>query len=324
MRPEDIAVVGVWIAYAVAVAALTPRYFAVAAGSAHDYLEFGAHSLRYILIDDSPAIGWYVAVAGWWLLTPARRTDAIGALAAAAGAGFLAAVVLQHKGWSYHFYPVNALAFLLAAATSASAWPTLTGDLPTRLGRRVAAGIFSALVVAFAIVVRLGGRGQGSRAAGSAAGTAGGAARRGRATARRALDHGAVLADPGRVSADPRHGVGVASRLLDPVGAAGLLPELCRREPARGLSYAGGDEPRRAGGVRPGRARPRVPAARSPRDRVAVVERAANPVPGRVRFPRLLRAGRAVRPAASAYTPVDDVGGIRLLRDGGAAPAEAR
>jgi hypothetical protein len=153
LLPEDIAVLAVWAGYLLAVVVFTPDYFRLAAGSARDYLGFGSHSLRYILLDDSPAIGWYVAVAGWWLLTPDRRNDSVGMTTAAAGAGFLAAVAAQHKGWSYHFYPVNACAFLLAVSTSARAWSLLTGRRVGRLVSRALAGVFVTLVACFAAVV---------------------------------------------------------------------------------------------------------------------------------------------------------------------------
>jgi hypothetical protein len=153
LLPEDVAVLAVWVGYVLAVVVFTPGYFELAAGSARAYLGFGSHSLRYILFDDSPAIGWYVAVVGWWLLTPDHRNDSVGMATAAAGAGFLAAVAAQHKGWSYHFYPVNACAFLLAVSTSVRAWPLLTGRLGARLVSRALAGVFVTLVGCFALVV---------------------------------------------------------------------------------------------------------------------------------------------------------------------------
>jgi len=152
-RPEDVAVLLVWAGYVTAVLCFTPDYFRLVAGSGRDYLAFGSHPLGYILLQDSPAIGWYFAIAAWWVLTRERRADRVGMLTAAAGAGFLAAVVAQHKGWSYHFYPVNACAFLLAVSTSVRTWPVLTNARAARLLTRALAGIFVALVACFVAVV---------------------------------------------------------------------------------------------------------------------------------------------------------------------------
>ena len=252
------------------------------------------------------------------------RHDTIGALAAAAGAGFLAAVVLQHKGWSYHFYPVNAFAFLLAVATSAGTWPALTGAVPVRLPRRAAGGIFSALAVAFAAVVLwvAAGKVRGPLAPRPAQQVA----LRDAVERQRGVRSIMVLSSQIRDGFPLILDTGLASH---PGYSTLWVPLVYYR------SYAG--ESQRVGF--------RTPAEMSPGEREAfdrVVHDLVSQRPDllviespslnerRTRYPGgfdfLAYYGQDERfaQAASAYTPVDDVGGIRLLRDGGAAPAEAR
>jgi hypothetical protein len=121
LMPEDVAVVGVGIAYPLLVLALTPAYFPLVAGAARDYLGYGSKPLGYVLVDDSPALWFYLALVVWLLFDQgARRTPRSGVLAAM-GLGAVVAVAAQHKGWSYHYLPLTAFAFLLAGSTLASA-----------------------------------------------------------------------------------------------------------------------------------------------------------------------------------------------------------
>jgi hypothetical protein len=163
--PEDLAIMSVFVYYGVAIVVLTPNFLPMAQGSALDYLAFGSHSLDYILLDDSPAIWYYVALSAWLLLGRAPRADVLGGSLAAAGAGFLVAVALQHKGWSYHFYPVNGCAFLLALRTLTLGPPVNeSGPVLVRLIRGVAVGIY-AIIVALFVIVQL--RGAAERAWGA-------------------------------------------------------------------------------------------------------------------------------------------------------------
>jgi hypothetical protein len=151
--PEDLAILSVFIYYGLAIVILTPNYLPMAQGSLRDYLAFGSHPLSYILLDDSPAIWYYIALGAWLLIGRALRTDALGGALAAAGAGFLIAVALQHKGWSYHFYPVNGCAFLLALRTLTLARAADESAPPlVRLVRGAAVGIYAVIVGLFVMV----------------------------------------------------------------------------------------------------------------------------------------------------------------------------
>lgn len=150
LTPEDAAVVGVGIAYPLLVLTLTPAYFPLVAGAARDYLGYGSQPLSYVLVDDSPALWFYLALVVWLLFDRgARRTPRSGVLAAM-GLGAVAAVAAQHKGWSYHYLPLTACAFLLAVSTLASARGEGIGGLARLLyGAAVLlfAGSMSSLIV---------------------------------------------------------------------------------------------------------------------------------------------------------------------------------
>ena len=153
LQPEDLVIMCTAVYYGLAVMVLTPSYFALAEGSARDYLAFGSHPLSYILLDDSPAIWYYIALGAWLLFGRAPRDDVLGGALAAAGAGFLIAVALQHKGWSYHFYPVNGCAFLLAVRTLMLPPPAQeSGPMIVRLMKSAAFVIYVITVGLFVVV----------------------------------------------------------------------------------------------------------------------------------------------------------------------------
>jgi hypothetical protein len=151
--PEDLLIMSVFVYYGLAVIVLTPNFFPMAQSSLQDYLAFGSHPLGYILLDDSPAIWYYVALSAWLLIGRAPRADVLGGALAAAGAGFLVAVALQHKGWSYHFYPVNACALLLAFRTLSLGSPANESAPVIRLIRGAALGIYAVILALFVMVV---------------------------------------------------------------------------------------------------------------------------------------------------------------------------
>jgi hypothetical protein len=117
LLPEDTAVLAVGIGYPLLVLLLTPAYFPLVAGAARDYLGYGSRPLGYVLLDDSPALWFYVALVAWLAFDGGpRRTPLSGALAAT-GLGAVVAIAAQHKGWSYHYLPLTGCAFLLAMST---------------------------------------------------------------------------------------------------------------------------------------------------------------------------------------------------------------
>jgi hypothetical protein len=148
---EDWAVVATGLLYVLAVIVLTPGYFDFAHGTAREYFAFGQHGLGAILLSDNPALWLYAAVLCWWVLGVPGRDGGLSSLLAVAGLGFVIAVALQHKGWSYHYYPVTACAVLLGISTFSAA---ITARAPSHAWQRVAwragLGIYGVLLSLFA------------------------------------------------------------------------------------------------------------------------------------------------------------------------------
>lgn len=143
-HPEDPTVVAAGVFYVLLVLLVTPAYLPLVAGVARDYLGYGARPLAYVLVNDSPAIWFYVALAGWLLLGGRRSERPLSGALAVAGCGFLLAIAAQHKGWSYHYVPLTGCAFLLGVATL---WP-VPREEPQPRG--VGWGLYAVLVLAFA------------------------------------------------------------------------------------------------------------------------------------------------------------------------------
>jgi hypothetical protein len=147
---EDGAVIGTGMLYILAVIVFAPGYFSFAHGTARDYLVFGQHGLSDILLGDTPAIWLYIAVLFWYILGVPGREGGLAGPLVAAGLGFLMAVGLQHKGWSYHYYPVTACAVLLGICTVASAAGSRNfSRISQRVARRALLGTFGALLGLF-------------------------------------------------------------------------------------------------------------------------------------------------------------------------------
>ncbi len=148
---EDGAVIGTGMLYILAVIVFAPGYFSFAHGTARDYLVFGQHGLSDILLGDTPAIWLYIAVLCWYILGVPGREGGLAGPLVAAGLGFVMAVGLQHKGWSYHYYPVTACAVLLGICTLSSAIGSRTSPSAwQRVVSRAALGVFGALLGLFA------------------------------------------------------------------------------------------------------------------------------------------------------------------------------
>jgi hypothetical protein len=148
---EDGAVIATGMLYILAVITFAPGYLGFAHGTARDYLVFGQHGLSDILLGDTPAIWLYVAVLSWWILGVPGREGGLGGPLVMAGLGFMIAVALQHKGWSYHYYPVTACAVLLGICTLSSAVGSRTSRRAwNHVVPRAALGVYGVLLGLFA------------------------------------------------------------------------------------------------------------------------------------------------------------------------------
>ncbi|HEX5387383.1 MAG TPA: hypothetical protein VFW66_11815 [Gemmatimonadales bacterium] len=147
LRVEDAAVAVVAGVYGLLVLTLTPEYLEFVQRFGTSYLDFGRHSLGYMLVLQSSAFACYVALAAWWIGRRAGR-DPLADVLAAAAAGFLAAAVMQHKGWSYHYVPARGCTVLLAAVVLARA-PAVR--LPS--ARRLAETLAGLVVATYVLLV---------------------------------------------------------------------------------------------------------------------------------------------------------------------------
>jgi hypothetical protein len=148
--PEDVAVLGIGLAYPLLVVLLTPAYFTFISGFARDYMSYGSQTLLTILVSDSPALWFYVAVLGWLALVPRPRQAALCGALTVTGLGTVVAIAAQHKGWSYHYLPLSGCAVLLAVA---ALWPARATDPTESVPRLALRGVYAVLVGLFVAII---------------------------------------------------------------------------------------------------------------------------------------------------------------------------
>jgi hypothetical protein len=159
-RPENAAIALVLGSYALALALLTPGYFAVAGMAWQVYGAFNASVLQLVLYPTTllgvlalalwgSARGFRIA-AGDRPAAPGDGDTALGDVLAVATAAWLISALVQQKGFSYHFYPasVGALWLLIVALPRVAARAPLLRR-PLRAAAATA-GLF--VVLAFAAI----------------------------------------------------------------------------------------------------------------------------------------------------------------------------
>jgi hypothetical protein len=144
-RPEFIGAVSACALYGAAVALFTPQYFVVADQVRRVY--GGLNSPLSVLVRLREVQLWIVAL-GIFVAIRWRPSDRLPFSIFAFGTGYLAAALLQFKGWGYQLYPARVCVVLflaLAAATVLDEVPALGSLL--RGGRRGLAVVFAALLL---------------------------------------------------------------------------------------------------------------------------------------------------------------------------------
>lgn len=129
-------------AYGVAVLWLTPDYLPMMRLFSRAYWHYGSESW-FDFLRVPQCFNALILVACHWALRP--RPRAPGHVLSAAALGFALAAIVQHKAWSYHWYPVLALAWLLFAHAGAVAVARRTWR-----GRPLAPAMAAVLAVALA------------------------------------------------------------------------------------------------------------------------------------------------------------------------------
>ena len=144
-RPEFVAAVSVFVAYAVAVLALVPQYLEVAGQVRRVY--GGLNSPIAVLMRLREVQLWIAALAVF-LVVRWRREDRLPLAIFAVATGYLAAALIQFKGWGYQLYPARVYLVLFLAVAGAfllSEVPALATLL--RGGRRGLAVVFAAALI---------------------------------------------------------------------------------------------------------------------------------------------------------------------------------
>ncbi|HEX7090148.1 MAG TPA: hypothetical protein VF192_08420, partial [Longimicrobiales bacterium] len=121
-RIEHIALLAVLAAYAIGTLMATPEFVPFARRSYSSYASFLQVSLWSLLRSSGMWLAG-IALAAAVVVPGPRSTRALRWTLGLACAGFLAAVLLQSKGWEYHWLPVRALAWALLAAVAIDLLP---------------------------------------------------------------------------------------------------------------------------------------------------------------------------------------------------------
>ncbi|MGE3842279.1 MAG: hypothetical protein AB7I50_11885 [Vicinamibacterales bacterium] len=141
-RPEAFALLAIWILYALLAIAFFPEYFDVAGRVWQVYGALNAQASVLPGLRELQVAAVLLAIVA--LLRLPREYHAPLAIVTAAACGFLAASLLQLKGWGYQMLPPRvylALLVVLIVAGLLQAMPALAGRL--RLGAAGVAGVIA-------------------------------------------------------------------------------------------------------------------------------------------------------------------------------------
>ena len=115
LRPENLSIIGVGIAYLTAVAIFEPDFFGFGSAALVAYRAY--YPAPLLMLARQPATLFAVgAIVASRLLRPADGDRHLRAVLEVATAAFLVSVFVQQKGWAYHWIPVWTTAGLLLGA----------------------------------------------------------------------------------------------------------------------------------------------------------------------------------------------------------------
>lgn len=140
LRLESVTIGTLFVLYVVITALAYPQFFAMIPWLMELYPDFARRSLVYVLFDWRTLLFLAGLVAGRLVRDGSEWRRLADLLSLASAATFIA-MLLQTKGWGYHWYPVNATAFLLIALAARS-----------RLGPSVRVAVPAAAVAAVALM----------------------------------------------------------------------------------------------------------------------------------------------------------------------------
>lgn len=108
-RPEALAIGVFLLLYGVAVPAVFPEYLRLVRWLGPIYASLLPVPISRMILSKEGVLALLAALA----LLPRREPRGLRAVLLAAVTASLVAVLVQHKGWSYHYYPIHAEAFVI-------------------------------------------------------------------------------------------------------------------------------------------------------------------------------------------------------------------
>ena len=129
-RPETIALLATFVVYALAVALFARGYFFIARLGAASYSEYSSTSTWELLLLRRAQFP-LMAFAVWLAARGFSRLRDLGDVLALGALGFYLAVLVQRKGWEYHWIPASTLASVVVLIALASAFTTPAGERAT-------------------------------------------------------------------------------------------------------------------------------------------------------------------------------------------------
>ena len=146
LRPEGAGVVLVGAVYGGALVGLTPEYLDLARRMRQAYAGYFTRPFAALLTGPGTLLSGF-ALLGYRVVRPRGDVRELCRIVLLANASLLGAVLVQRKGWSYHFYPVHASALLLLGTLVLAAWRRPDPSA------RVAGAVLGTVLLVFALVM---------------------------------------------------------------------------------------------------------------------------------------------------------------------------
>lgn len=113
--PENLVILGFLLLYATTILLAVPDYLALVRLLGSTYQAFARKSLGVLVFDSAEALCALAAIFAYGIVRRSSHWPDGGDVFALATAAFVVAVLVQGKGFSYHYYPVSGCTLLLAA-----------------------------------------------------------------------------------------------------------------------------------------------------------------------------------------------------------------
>jgi hypothetical protein len=120
---EDLVILGTLLLYGCWVLLGAPEYLELVRLLGPTYQAFARKSLTALVLDSAEALAAVGALLAYGLVRPSLHWRRGGDVLAVAMMGFLLSVVLQAKGFSYHYYPVSGVTLVLAGVVLVTRQP---------------------------------------------------------------------------------------------------------------------------------------------------------------------------------------------------------